>query len=63
MPPNLQNVTEKFTSPPKEGRCAEDYFALKNLKATAGYEPANFGTKGQPATLRPPKPQNNPYNV
>ena len=31
-------------------------FALKNPTASAGFEPANFGTKGQHATSRPPKP-------
>ena len=41
---------------PSEGRRAEDFFALKNLTASAGFEPANLGTKGQHATPRPPKP-------
>jgi hypothetical protein len=31
-------------------------FALKNPTASAGFEPANLGTKGQHATSRPPKP-------
>ncbi len=36
---------------PFEGRCAEDFFfALKNPTDTAGFEPANMGTKGQHAT-------------
>jgi hypothetical protein len=39
-----------------EGRCAGDFFALKNPTASAGFETANFGTKGQHATFRPPKP-------
>ena len=45
-------------SPPgaSEGRRAEDFFALKNPTASAGFEPANLGTKGQHATPRPPKP-------
>ena len=30
--------------------------ALKNPTVSAGYEPANLGTKGQHATSRPPKP-------
>ena len=38
---------------PSEGRRAEDFFSLK---ASAGFEPANLGTKGQHATSRPPKP-------
>ena len=41
---------------PSEGRRAEDVFALKNQTASAGFEPANLGTKGQHATSRPPKP-------
>jgi len=41
---------------PTEGRRAEDFFALKNPTASAGFDPANLGTKGQNATPRPPKP-------
>ena len=41
---------------PSEGRRAENFFALKNPTASAGFEPANLGTKGQHATSRPPKP-------
>jgi hypothetical protein len=41
---------------PSEGRRAEDFFAVKNPTASAGFEPANLGTKGQHATPRPPKP-------
>ena len=41
---------------PYEGRRAEDFFALKNPTASAGFQPANLGTKGQHATPRPPKP-------
>jgi len=41
---------------PSEGRRAEDFFALKNPTASAGFELANLGTKGQHATSRPPKP-------
>ena len=33
-----------------------NFFALKNPTVSAGFEPANFGTKGQHATSRPPKP-------
>ena len=40
---------------PSEGRRAEDFFALKNPTASAGFEHANLGTKGQHATSRPPK--------
>jgi hypothetical protein len=28
---------------PSEGRRAEDFFALKNLTALAGFEPTNLG--------------------
>ena len=40
---------------PSEGGRAEDFFALKNPTTSAGFEPANLGTKGQHATSRPPK--------
>ena len=32
---------------PSEGRRAEEFFVLKNPTASAGFEPANLGTKGQ----------------
>ena len=41
---------------PSKGRRAENFFTLKNLTASAGFEPANLGTKGQHATSRPPQP-------
>ena len=41
---------------PSEGRRAEDFFDLKNPTASAEFEPANLGTKGQHATSTPPKP-------
>ena len=42
---------------PSEGRRAEDFFfAPKNPTASAGFESANFGTQGQHANSRPPKP-------
>jgi hypothetical protein len=34
---------------PSKGRHAEDFFALKNPTASAGFEPANLGTRGQHA--------------
>jgi hypothetical protein len=40
---------------PSEGRHAGDFFAQKNLMASAGFEPANLGTRGQHASSRPPK--------
>jgi hypothetical protein len=41
---------------PSEGRRAEDIFVLKKPTVSAGFEPANLGTKGQHATSKPPKP-------
>jgi hypothetical protein len=35
-------------------------FALKNPTASAGFEPANLGSKGQHATSRPPKSLTSP---
>jgi hypothetical protein len=32
---------------PSEGRRAEDFFSPKNPTASARYEPANLGTRGQ----------------
>jgi spore germination cell wall hydrolase CwlJ-like protein len=32
---------------PSEGRHAEDFFRPKNRTASAGFEPANLGTRGQ----------------
>ena len=52
---NLRHGTDGFTSPPKEGML-RICFDLKNPTASAGFEPANLGTKGQHATSRPPKP-------
>ena len=52
---NLRHGTDGFTSPPKED-VLKIFFALKNPTASAGFEPANLGTKGQHATSRPPKP-------
>jgi len=51
---NVRHGTDGFTSPPKEG-VLRIFFALKNPTASAGFEPANFGTKCQHATSRSPK--------
>ena len=53
---NLRHGTDGFTSPPKEG-VLKIFFARKNPTASARFEHANLGTKGQHATPRPPKPQ------
>ena len=52
---NLRHGTDGFTSPLKEGML-RIFFRPKNSTASAGFEPANLGTKGQHATPRPPKP-------
>jgi len=41
---------------PSEGRRAEDFFALKIRRLRLGANPRTWGTKGQHATSRPPKP-------
>ena len=53
---NLRHGTDGFTFPPKEGVLR--IFSPKNPTASARFEPANLGTKGQHATPRPPKPLN-----
>ena len=52
---NLRHGTNGFTSLPKEG-VLRILFVLKNPTASAGFEPANLGTKGQHGTSKPPKP-------
>jgi hypothetical protein len=49
---NLRHGTHSFTSFPKEGVLRILFFALKNPTASAGFEPANFGSKCQYATSR-----------
>ena len=51
---NLRHGTNGFTSLPKEA-VLRIFFALKNPTASAGFEPANLGTKDQDTTSRPPK--------
>jgi len=51
---DLRHGTDGFSSPPKEG-VLRIYFALRNPRASAGFEPVNLGTKGQHATPRPQK--------
>jgi len=47
---NLRHGTDDFTSPPKEG-VLRIFSPEKNPTASAGFEPANLGTKGQHAHL------------
>jgi hypothetical protein len=44
----LRHGTDSFTSPPKEGMLMI-FFRPKNPTASAGFEPANLGTKSQHA--------------
>jgi hypothetical protein len=41
---------------PLQRKACWGFFRPKNPTASAGFEPANLGTKGQHATSRPPKP-------
>jgi hypothetical protein len=43
----LRHGTDGFTSPPKQGILR--IFRPKNPTASAGFEPANLGTRGQHA--------------
>ena len=52
---NMRHRTNGFTFLPKGGML-RGFFALKNPMASAGFEPANMGTKSQHATSRPRKP-------
>ena len=47
------NHNRQTSMPPT---CWGFLFTLKNPTASAGFEPANLGSKGQHATSRPPKP-------
>jgi hypothetical protein len=51
----LRHGTDGFTSRPKKG-VLRIFFRPKNPTASAGWEPANLGTKIQYATSRPTKP-------
>jgi hypothetical protein len=46
---NLRHGTHSFNSFPKEG-VLRIFFSLKNPTASAGFEPSNFGSKGQHVT-------------
>ena len=60
---NLRHGAEGFTSPTKEGVLRIFFSALKNPRASVGFEPANLGTKGQHATSRPPKPLTSTFKM
>jgi hypothetical protein len=46
----LRHGTDGFTSPPKEGML-RIFFRPKNPTASAGFEPAILGTRGQHAII------------
>ena len=60
LPRNIQgSFTFRISTallPFRREACWGFFFALKNKTASAGFEPANLGTKDQHATSRPPKP-------
>ena len=53
---NLRHGTDNFTSLPKEGVLTIFLSPFKNPTASAGFEPAKLGIRGQHATSAPPKP-------
>jgi hypothetical protein len=53
--PQIYDMGQTALLPLRRSR-AEDFFALKNPTASAGFEPMNLGTKGQRATPKPWKP-------
>jgi hypothetical protein len=55
---NPRHGTHGFASFPKEG-ALRIFLALKNPTASAGFEPANLGTKGQHSKLWVHVPQSN----
>ena len=59
---NLRHGTNGFISLPKEG-VLRIFSTRKNRTASAGFEPANLGTKGQRSTSRPPKPLSSLKNL
>ena len=53
--PQIYDMRPTALLPPRRKTCW-GFFRPKNPTASAGFEPANLGTKGQHATPRPPKP-------
>jgi hypothetical protein len=50
--PQIYDMGQTALLPLRRGSRAEDFFALKNPTVSAGFEPANLGTKGQPLDHR-----------
>ena len=53
--PQIYDMGPTALLPHRRKACWE-FFRPKNPTASAGFEPANLGTKGQHTTPRPPKP-------
>ena len=53
--PQIYDMGPTALLPLRRKACWALFFALKNPTASAGFEPANLGSKGQNATPRPPK--------
>jgi len=56
--PQIYDMGPTALLPLRRKACWGFFSPLKNPTASAGFEPANLGTKGQHATPRPPKPIN-----
>ena len=54
--PQIYDMGPMALLPLRRKACWGFFSPLKNPTASAGFEPANLGTKGQHATPRPPKP-------
>ena len=54
--PQIYDMGPTALLPLRRKACWGFFPPLKNPTASAGFEPANLGTKGQHATPRPPKP-------
>ena len=52
--PQIYDMGQTALLPLRREGVLRIFFALKNPTASAGFEPANLGTKGRQATLRPP---------
>ena len=54
--PQIYDMGPTALLPLRRKACWGFFSPIKNPTASAGFEPANLGTKGQHATPRPPKP-------
>jgi hypothetical protein len=54
--PQICDMGSTALLPFRRKACLRVFSAIKNPTASAGFEPANLGTRGQHANPRPPKP-------